>query len=181
MSEHQSSGSGGYQIELLGINNWMLWKRRMLAILRDLDLEEYIEKDSQPPVPKDISDPTDDEKVKIKTWKTRDAKARTRIELALGDAEMIHISGAMTARVMWDQLTTVKESRGRLGVLATRWALYRASAADDFEMINHISKLRKLQEELHLMGSIVTDEDFVMILITSLPEAWDNYMLDISN
>ena len=101
MSEHQSSGSGGYRIELLGINNWMPWKRRMLAILRDLDLEEYIEKDSQHPVPKDISDPTDDEKVKIKMWKTKDAKARTRIELALGDAEMIHISGAMTARDMW--------------------------------------------------------------------------------
>src|ERR1700684_3745686 len=106
----------------------MLWKHRMLAILRDLDLEEYIEKDSRPPVPKDISDPTDDEKVKIKMWKTKDAKARTRIELALGDAEMIHISGAMTARDMWDHwLTTVKESRGRLGVLATRRALYRAS------------------------------------------------------
>ena len=101
---------------------------------------------------------------------------RTRIELALGDAKMIHISGAMTVRDMWDQLTTVKESRGRLGVLATQQALYRALVADDFEMIDHISKLRKLQEELHLMGSIVTDEDFVMILITSLPEAWDNYM-----
>ena len=25
------------------------------------------------------------------------------------------------------------------------------------------------------MGSILSDEDFVMILITSLPEAWDNY------
>src|SRR5271168_4077699 len=24
-------------------------------------------------------------------------------------------------------------------------------------------------------GSIISDEDFVMILITSLPEAWDNY------
>ena len=58
MLEHQSSGSGGYQIELLRINNWMPWKCHMLAILRDLDLEEYIEKDSQPPIPKDISDPT---------------------------------------------------------------------------------------------------------------------------
>ena len=95
MSEHQSSGSRGYWIELLRINNWMPWKHHMLTILRDLDLEEYIEKDSQPPVPKDISDPTDNEKVKIKMWKTRDAKARMRIELALGNAKMIHISGAM--------------------------------------------------------------------------------------
>jgi len=42
-------------------------------------------------------------------------------------------------------------------------------------MVEHILKLRKLQEELHLMENMVSDEDFVMILITSLPESWDNY------
>src|SRR5277367_3060424 len=176
MSEQTTaSGNGGYRIELLGSNNWMPWKRRMLAILRDLNLEDYIEKESTSPVAKEPGKPTDVEKGLIKAWKTGDAKARTRIELAIGDAEMIHISGANTAKEMWEQLKTVKDSRGRLGVLATRRALYRATAADDFEMVNHISNLRKLQLELHLMGSIISDKDFVMILITSLPEAWDNY------
>ena len=104
-----------------------------------------------------------------------DAKARTRIKLAISDAEMIHISGATTAREMWEQLTIVKESKGRLGILATRRALYRATAEEGFDMVAHISNLRKLQEELHLMDNKVTDEDFVMILITSLPELWDNY------
>jgi hypothetical protein len=42
-------------------------------------------------------------------------------------------------------------------------------------MINHISYLWKIQEELHLMDNKVTDEDFVMIFITSLPESWDNH------
>ena len=42
-------------------------------------------------------------------------------------------------------------------------------------MVDHILKLRKLQEELHLMENKVTNEDFVMILITSLPESWDQY------
>jgi hypothetical protein len=76
---------------------------------------------------------------------------------------------------MWKQLSQVKESKGHLGVLATQRALYEASAIEGFEMIEHISNLRKLQEELHLMESLITDEDFVMILITSLPESWDNY------
>ena len=43
-------------------------------------------------------------------------------------------------------------------------------------MVEHISKLRGLQNELHAMENLVTDEDFVMILIMSLPESWDNYM-----
>ena len=57
MSEHNSS-SGTYRIELLGSNNWMPWKRRMLAILRDLGLEEYIEKDAKSPVAAKPSEPT---------------------------------------------------------------------------------------------------------------------------
>ena len=175
MSEQTSSGNGGYRIELLGSNNWMPRKHQILPILRDLNLEEYIEKESASPIARDPTKPTDVEKGLIKAWKTGDAKARTRIELAIGDAEIIHISGANTAKEMWEQLTMVKESHGRLGILATRRALYRATAPDDFEMVDHISNLRKLQDELHLMGSIVPDEDFMMILITSLPEAWDNY------
>ena len=81
------------------------------------------------------------------------------------------------AREMWKQLTMVKESRGQLGVLAMSQALYRATADESFEMVNHISKLQKLQEELHIMESPVLDEDFVMILITLLLQAWDNYTL----
>ena len=108
-------------------------------------------------------------------WKEGDAKARTRIELSIGDSEMIHLSGASTAKDMWSQLSMVKESKGRLGVLATRRALYRAMAEEGFDMVEHVSKLRSLQDELHVMENLVTDEDFVMILLTSLPESWDNY------
>src|SRR5580765_7497394 len=44
-------------------------------------------------------------------------------------------------------------------------------------MVQHILKLRQWQEELHIMGNLVNDEDFVMILLTSLPESWDNYTM----
>ncbi|KAJ2927946.1 hypothetical protein H1R20_g9148, partial [Candolleomyces eurysporus] len=166
---------GGYRIELLKGTNWMPWKRRMTAILRDQNLEEYINPESKKPEPADKNSPTTEERKKIETWIQGDAKARTRIELAIGDSEMIHISGATTAGQMWKQLTQVKESKGRLGILATRRALYRAKAEEGCDMVEHISNMRRLQEELHMMESLVSDEDFVMLLITSLPESWDNY------
>jgi hypothetical protein len=162
-------------MELLKAHNWMPWKQRMLAVLRDLRLEKYIAKDAKAPESADKANLTTAELEEQKKWRDGDAKAHTRIELVIGDSEMIHISGADSAREMWDQLTTVKESKGRLGVLATRRALYRMTANEGFDMVEHISKLRKLQEELHLMENKVPDEDFVMILITSLPESWDQY------
>ena len=69
----------------------------MLAVLRDLNLEKYIEKTAMSPIATDPTKPTKDEIEAQDKWKEGDAKTRTRIELAIGDTEMIHISGATTA------------------------------------------------------------------------------------
>ena len=147
----------------------------MLAILRDQGLEKDVRKEVKPPTPVKPAEPTKEELEAAEKWKEGDARACTRIELSLGDSKMIHLSGAITAKEMWNQLCMVKESKGRLGILATRRALYRASATEGFDMVEHISMLRGLQNDLHAMDNLVSDEDFVMILITSLPESWDNY------
>ena len=90
----------------------------MLAVLQDLGLEKYIAADAKLPEPADISKLTAAKIEAQKKWHEGDTKACTRIELAISDAEMIHISGATTAREMWNQLSLVKESKGRLGILA---------------------------------------------------------------
>jgi len=115
--DHTTSGS--YRTELLKANNWMPWKHCMLAVLRDLGLEKYITKDAKFPESIDRDKPTAEEQAIQKRWIDGDAKAHTRIELAIEDSKMIHLTGAETACEMWDQLTTVKESKGHLGVLAT--------------------------------------------------------------
>ena len=107
----------------------------MLAVLRDLGLEKYIAKDATRPGSVDPEKPTAEERTALTKWLDGDAKTRTRIELSISDAEMIHIIGADTARAMWEQLTLVKESRGRLGVLATRRALFRMTAEEGFDMV----------------------------------------------
>ena len=91
----------------------------MLAILRDKGLEKYVKKTAELPKVKEPAEPTKEETEAIDKWREGDAKARTRIELSIGDSEMIQLSGAVTAHEMWNQLSLVKESRGRLGVLAT--------------------------------------------------------------
>ena len=110
MSEEYTSGS--YRMEMLKTSNWMPWKRQMLVVLRDLGLEKYIATDAKLPESADRSKPTAEEIEAQKKWREGDIKACTRIELAISDAEMIHISGATIAREMWSQLCLVKESKG---------------------------------------------------------------------
>ncbi|KAF8222694.1 hypothetical protein L208DRAFT_1017636, partial [Tricholoma matsutake] len=111
--------SGSYWMELLKAQNWMPWKRRMLAMLWDLGLEKYIAKDAKAPESADRANLATAELEEQKKWRDGDVKVHRHIELVIGDSEMIHISGTDSAREMWDQLTMVKESKGQLGVLAT--------------------------------------------------------------
>ena len=88
---------------------------------------------------------------------------------------MVHISGAKTAREMWEQLKTVKEARGNQGILSARRTLYRTFADESTDIAVHIANFRNMQEELHLMGSLVSDSDFSILLLSSLPESWDQF------
>ena len=99
----------------------------MQAILRDLGIEEFIE---TPPVAK--TPPTEADIRLQKEWKTGDAKARTQIELVIRDVEMIHISGATTAREMWKQLKMVK------------------NLGDTLEYLQHAKHCIELQPMSHL-------------------------------
>jgi gag-polypeptide of LTR copia-type len=102
----------------------------MLAVLWDLGLEKYITMDMKVLESADKAKPTNEEVEVQKKWKEGDTKVHTCIELSIGNAEMIHISGTETARQMWDQLTTVKESKGWLRVLATCHVLYWLTAEE---------------------------------------------------
>ena len=53
MSEHSST-----RIELLNEENWMPWKRRISAILRDNELEGYVDGSEACPTVVDVLKPT---------------------------------------------------------------------------------------------------------------------------
>jgi hypothetical protein len=152
----------------------MPWRRRMLAVLRELKLEKYIIGDSKTKPVLSTTAPIITS-ADITSWEEGESKVRIRLELAISDVEMVHIISAKTAGAVWDWLTQVKETKGRLRILATWRALYRASAEESFDMVDHILKLHGLQADLTLMENPVEDEDFAMVLITSLPDSWDSF------
>ncbi len=164
-----------FRIELLQEHNWVPWKRRVTAILRERALLKYADGTLKKPIPADAKAPTAEESEKITKWEEGDGRAQTQIELTLSDSQMIHIAGAKTSAEMWTQLKLVKEARGKLGILAHHRRLYRTVADESTDIVEHTTEMRRIQEELGMLGSVVTDEDFLMLLISSLPESWDQF------
>lgn len=165
-----------FKIEPLNLDNWLPWKRHVCAMLWKKKLLTLVEGPEMsirvcPVQTRETATP--EEQTKITKWEEANGQAWTIIELSIGDKEMIHISGASTAKEMWDQLKLVKEACGWIGILAAQRKLYRSYADEGSNIAEHITEFRKMQEEIHMMGSLVGDEDFCMLLLSSLPESWD--------
>ena len=107
-----------YQFELLDSQNWFSWKTKMEAYLEEHDLEDVVAKDG--PMAAIPGTPTAVEAKAIADWKKKDAKARSRMLHAIAASEMVHVRGAKTAKAMWEQLRSIKESRGNLWRLSVR-------------------------------------------------------------
>ncbi|THU95179.1 hypothetical protein K435DRAFT_897844 [Dendrothele bispora CBS 962.96] len=108
MAESSSTSHSVYRIDPLhGAEDYSVWKIKMLDILTDLGLEDYI--GDTPP-----SDTTKD-------W-----KALSTIRLRVDNGPLVHISHAKKAQDAWKTLQNLYEAAGAIGVVSARRKLFRA-------------------------------------------------------
>ncbi|PFH47236.1 hypothetical protein AMATHDRAFT_152614 [Amanita thiersii Skay4041] len=85
---------GPYCLKQLQVHNFVPWKHHMIATLEDMKLNKFIQPDAMKP--------------------TKEEEASDTIS----DMQILFLAGAKTAKVMWEQICNVKESRGQLGIMS---------------------------------------------------------------
>ena len=72
---------------------------------------------------------------------------------------------------------TIFEASGLIGIINTRREFFRTFAQEGENMEEHIRKLRSLQQTLHAMGELISDQDFSNTLLTSLLKTWSTFIM----
>ena len=158
--------SSFYQIKPLGQDNWLAWKHRTQAVLQEHKLIGHIEA-------------TISESARTNpgyhVWKEEDdEKAQTQLELSMEDKELDNLTGDNAAE-LWANLSTVKQSKGKMGILRTQKTLYWAIMDDSIELLVNIALLKHYRAELSALGSVMEDDDFSMLILSSLPDSWESF------
>ena len=159
-----------YQIEpLTGAENYAIWKIKMMDILMGQDLWEYVDGLTTQPMEADL----------LTTWHKKDRMALSTIRLWVADKMLVYVASSTSAKEAWDTLKSLLETQGALGIVLAWRKLFRSQCADGMPIDEHIRTLRGYQEELHNLGQKIDGEEFSIILLTSLPENWNNYIASI--
>ncbi len=161
------SSTFSYRIEPLKGDNYVTWRIQMTDILSELDLWDYVA-GTQTTMPTEATLQAD--------WKKKDAKALRAIRLRLAQDVLVYAQDAVTAKEAWDTLAETFQPTGPIGIVSVRRKLFRAQCPDAGDIEEHLRQLRTYRSELHALGQQLSDSDFAMTILTSLPDSWDAFI-----
>jgi hypothetical protein len=169
MSDKTSDTQSIHQIEPLhGSENYAPWKVQILDVLTDLGLDDHVDPDSVVPDESDAK--------KLAAWKKADRRTLSAIRLRVSPDVVQHIQGETKALSAWEMLSHLFELKGQMGIVLARHKFYSIRAPADQPLEPHIKLMRRFQGELTSLGQKVTDGDFTVALLSSLPADWDAFI-----
>ena len=151
----------------LNDENWVAWKGQIWPMLELNGVDSHCEGPGITPPVTDVDWRAE--------WDRAERVGRIIISNNLSVPQFIHVSQAATVRQMWDNLRAVHEVHRQQSINALRHTLYDTKAQEGDDILAHAMKMCSLQADLHMMGSMMNDNDFTNILAASLPKSWDPF------
>ena len=106
-------------------------------------------------------------------FKKRENTALATICLSLIPSLQIYVRSANNAKEAWENLAGHFEKKSLSQKILYRRKLYAARMEKGTKMLDHINYIKTLAEHMEGVGDAVSENDLVIILISSLPEEYN--------
>ena len=102
------------------------------------------------------------------------ATAMSIINLSITNDLQIYVRSAKSATEAWNNLADHFEEKTLSKIIYYRRKLYKMSMGKGMTMESYVNSLKTVSEHLEALNDPVSEKDLVMILISSLPEDYNN-------
>lgn len=175
----------GVSLPKLDGSNYARWKLRIENVLEAKDLDGIVYGTDFPPSEEERTTslvPVTDEnkvnvefaKVKVKSFKIYDAKARTVLTAGLDDKHMDIVSDCKTSREIWERLRQeyVEKSSTSLQMLLTEYFSYKKEPEKSIS--EYVAKIDGMAAKLRDMKNEQTEAAILVRIITGLPDEYQD-------
>ena len=179
------------KLEVSGIN-WVIYKDRFALALDARGMMDHVDGtrvEPKDPISEEIRAKvketllTDEQKKldiewkkDLKEWKQGEAITKQQIASSIPDSLFMKVRGKGSAYEMWKELGSHFEKRSRMVSIDLHRRLQETRCAEKGDIIEHLTNLRTMRENLASMGESLSDTDFYAIIMGSLPSSYDHYL-----
>ncbi|KAF7334044.1 hypothetical protein MVEN_02310000 [Mycena venus] len=146
-----------------------------MDILTELDYDEYItgSRCEKPVIP----DETDKAAIAALTeWERKQRKALAVIRLHVAEGPMAYIQWATTGVEAWNKLQSVYQPKGAINIIRLCRQIFRMACEEGENIEEHFRKLTDITGALEEYGTTISEVEFAITILTSLPDSWDTWV-----
>ena len=163
-----ASAGDSFKIEKLTVENYHSWKFNIKMSLIGKDLWEIVQGTET------LAE--DDSAEEQRKFKKRENLALASVCLSVTTPLQIYVRSAKSAKEAWDNLQKQFEAKSRSKKIFYRRKLYSTRMQKGTDMTEHINFLKTIADQLEAVEDPVSEEDLVIISISSLPDEY-NYLI----
>ena len=165
----------------LGRDNWLSWKRELLATARDRGLYSII-------LGTDVMPSTENQRITVTNniphvgttplsqlideWRDRNDVAYNQILLCISPELQTAIDDTDIASIAWKTLLTKYESTdpSKISIIRTRYENYHMIEGQS--VMTYITTMKEFRNQLKRMGETIPDSTHAATLLRNVPESW---------
>lgn len=157
-----------FQIECLGKDNYDTWCLHARALLIKTDGWQYASGATAKP-------DDDSTAAAIRAWNTGDQKALADLILAISAPELKQVKNCKSSRELWLKLEEIYQSKGPARKATMLKKLTRTKMKEGDDVREHIAAFFDVKDKLDEMGVNINDDLLSIMLLDSLPEAFEKF------
>jgi len=145
-----------YEDRLEGISNYLQWKARMTAVLKENKLWAFVSTTVAPPV----ADP-----IALDIHEVKEARTQRLLLDGVKDHLIPHLAEKLTAKGMWDTLKSLYENKNENRKMALKDKLHGTKMTRGENVASYLTRLRQIKDELSAVGEVIPDPELVRIAL----------------
>ena len=151
---------------LEGDENFIAWKYRIMLILHEKDLENFVKEE--------VKEPEEDE---FKSKHKKDTiRAKIIIVDSIKDNPIPQVSSMETPKYMFDVLSGLFKGRNINMKMTLRNQLKSVRAQKLETMQSYFTRVAQIKDQLETIGDIVEEAEIVKTTLNGLPKDWEAFI-----
>jgi hypothetical protein len=155
--------------KLEGVDNFRIWKYRVMLILEENDLEDFVKEE--------VPEPDEDE-AKAK-YKKNLVKANRIIVDSIKDHLIPRVSSLTTPKQMFKALSRLYEGKNINRKMTLRTQLKNVKMQNSETIQSYFTRVSQIKEQLEAIGDTIEEVELVMTTLNGLPESWESFIKGI--
>ena len=161
------------KIEHLNGKNYQTWKYNIKLVLMERGLFRFINGTEE--------QPGQDATAQVKSaYQLRSDKAYSLIALSVEKNLQVHISTTTNPLEAWEILRKQFEFVSITQIVRLNRRFYAATMKEDGDIMEHITYMTRLAEQLRDMKEEISDQKFTTVVLGSLPESYENFITSLN-